>query len=62
MAIREDRDWRALSSVLLAPIGFIVFQIWLGQHTGEAGVWFRVQREAWGEGASFGWTALKNSG
>jgi hypothetical protein len=62
MAIREDRDWRALSSVLLAPIGFIVFQIWLGQHTGEAGVWFRVQREAWGEGASFGWTAIKNTG
>ena len=61
MAIREDRDWRSLSSVLLAPIGFIAFQIWLGQHTGEAGVWFRVQREAWGEGASFGWTAVKNT-
>jgi hypothetical protein len=61
LAIRDDRDWRALSSVLLAPIGFVVFQIWLGQHTGEAGVWFRVQREAWGEGASFGWTAIKNT-
>jgi Dolichyl-phosphate-mannose-protein mannosyltransferase len=61
MAIREERDWRALSSVLLAPIGFIVFQIWLGQHTGEAGVWFRVQREAWDEGASFGWTAITNT-
>jgi len=61
MAIREDRDWRALSSVLLAPIGFITFQIWLGQHTGEPGVWFRVQREAWGEGASFGWTAIKQT-
>jgi hypothetical protein len=61
IAIREDRDWRALSSVLLAPIGFITFQIWLGEHTGESGVWFRVQREAWGEGASFGWTALTNT-
>lgn len=60
-AIRDDRDWRALASVLLAPIGFIAFQIWLGQHTGEATVWFRVQREAWGEGASFGWTAIKNT-
>ena len=60
-AIRDDRDWRALSSVLLAPIGFVVFQIWLGQHTGESGAWFRVQREAWGEGASFGWTAVKNT-
>jgi hypothetical protein len=61
LAIKEDRDWRALSSVLLAPIGFIVFQIWLGQHTGETFVWFRVQREAWDEGASFGLTALTNT-
>jgi hypothetical protein len=62
VAIRDERDWRALASVLLAPVGFITFQIWLGQHTGETTAWFRVQREAWGEGASFGWTALKNTG
>jgi hypothetical protein len=61
VAIRDDRDWRSLSAVFLAPIGFITFQVWLGQHTGEPGAWFRVQREAWGEGASFGWTALQNS-
>jgi hypothetical protein len=60
-AIRDDRDWSSLASVLLAPIGFITFQVWLGQHTGEAGAWFRVQREAWGEGASFGWTAVTNT-
>ncbi len=63
IAIREERqrDWRPLAAVLLSPIGFITFQVWLGQHTGESGAWFRVQREAWGEGASFGWTAIKNS-
>lgn len=61
VAIRDRRDWQALLSVALAPIGFVVFQIWLGEHTGEAGVWFRVQREAWGEGASFGWTAVRNT-
>lgn len=61
MVIRSRREWGALAAVLLAPIGFIVFQVWLGQHTGEAGVWFRVQREAWDEGASFGWTAIKNT-
>lgn len=60
-AIRDRRDWRALIAVALAPVGFIVFQVWLAQHTGERGAWFRVQREAWGEGASFGWTAVKNT-
>ena len=61
IAIRDRRDWQALLSVALAPVGFVAFQVWLGQHTGEAGAWFRVQREAWGEGASFGWTAVRNT-
>lgn len=61
IAVRERRDWHALTAVMLAPIGFITFQVWLGQHTGETGVWFRVQREAWDEGASFGWTAVRNT-
>lgn len=61
IAVRRDRQWRALIAVLLAPIGFVGFQLWLGRHTGEAGVWFRVQTEAWGEGASFGYTALRRS-
>lgn len=60
-AIREERDWSSLAAVLLAPLGFITFQVWLGQHTGEPMAWFRVQREAWGEGTSFGWTALRNT-
>lgn len=61
LAIRERRDWNALIAVLLAPLGFITFQVWLGQHTGETGAWFRVQREAWDEGASFGFTAIRNT-
>ena len=61
LAIRERREYRSLIAVALAPLGFITFQLWLGRHTGEMGAWFRVQREAWGEGASFGWTAIKNT-
>lgn len=61
LAIRERRDWNSLIAVAVAPLGFVVFQVWLGQRTGEPGVWFRVQREAWGEGASFGWTAVRNT-
>jgi hypothetical protein len=61
IAIRSDRAWRSLSAPLLSPIGFVAFQLWLGRHTDEAGVWFRVQREAWGEGASYGLTALRKT-
>jgi 4-amino-4-deoxy-L-arabinose transferase-like glycosyltransferase len=60
-AVRRRGDWRSLQAVLLAPVGFVAFQIWLGRHTGEAGAWFRVQREAWDEGASFGLTAIRNT-
>lgn len=60
-AIRERREWKSLIAPLLAPLGFLGFQVWLGIHTGEAGVWFRVQREAWGEGTSFGFTAVSNT-
>ncbi len=57
----QPRQWRSLTAPLLSPIGFVGFQLWLGQHTGEAGVWFRVQTEAWGEGASFGVTAISRT-
>jgi hypothetical protein len=60
LAIRERREWRSLVAVALAPIGFVGFQLWLDIHTGERGAWFRVQREAWDEGTSFGATALSS--
>ena len=60
-AIRDRREWKALLAPILAPVGAVAFQLWLGAHTGESGVWFRVQREAWGEGSSFGWTAISNT-
>jgi hypothetical protein len=60
LAIRRDRNWRSLAAPLLAPLGFVVHMAFLWAHTGEAGVWFRVQREAWREGASFGWTAMES--
>jgi hypothetical protein len=61
VAIRRDRAWRSLSAPLISPLGFVAFQLWLGRHAGEAGVWFRVQRQAWNEGASFGLTALRQT-
>lgn len=57
-AIRDDRKWRSLIAPMLAPLGFICFQLFLWHQTGERGAWFRVQRVAWNEGASFGGSAI----
>ena len=61
LAIRDRREWRALAAFVLAPLGFLAFQIWLGVHANEEGVWFRVQREAWGEHTSFGLAAIQRT-
>ncbi len=61
IAIWKRRDWWSLFAPLLAPIGFIAFQLFLAGHTGESWAWFRVQREAWREGTSFGATAISNT-
>jgi hypothetical protein len=61
IAIRQEHAWRSLAAPILAPLGFVAFQLWLGHHTGEAGVWFRVQSEAWGEGASYGLSAVRKT-
>lgn len=60
LAIRRDREWRALVAPALAPVGFVAFQLYLLARTGEL-AWFRVQTEAWDEGTSFGFTAVKNT-
>jgi hypothetical protein len=60
LAIRKDREWRSLVAPILAPVGFVAFQLYLRAMTGEF-VWFRVQREAWNEGTSFGLTAIRNT-
>lgn len=61
LAARRNRSVRPLLAPLLAPWGFVGFQMWIDHHTGESRVWFRVQGEAWKEGASFGLTALRRT-
>jgi Gpi18-like mannosyltransferase len=58
VAWRHDRDLKAWIAPILAPVGFVAFQLYLWARTGEMTVWFRVQKEAWNEGNSFGWTAV----
>ena len=61
IAIKRDREWKSLVAVLLAPVGFVAFQWYIDDTAGESGAWFRVQREAWSEGTSFGVTAVENT-
>lgn len=61
IAIRNERDWRSLVAPALSPLGFIGFMWFLRNHTGEDWAWFRVQREAWQEGTSFGATAVQRT-
>jgi hypothetical protein len=61
IAIKHRRQWWSLVAPLLSPIGFVAFQLFLNDHAGEDWPWFRVQREAWREGTSFGATALSNT-
>lgn len=61
IAIRTARRWRSLVSVLLAPLGFLGFMLYVDDTAGERRVWFRVQNEAWEEGTSFGLTAVRNT-
>lgn len=61
IAIHRRRDWSSLVAVVLSPLGFLGFQWYVDRQAGERGAWFRVQREAWSEGTSFGATALKNT-
>ncbi|MEP1122603.1 MAG: glycosyltransferase family 39 protein [Ilumatobacter sp.] len=61
IAVKTKRQWSSLLSVLLAPLGFIGFQLYVDDVAGERGAWFRVQTEAWSEGTSFGATAVENT-
>lgn len=61
VASKQIKSFRPMVAAGLAPLGFFGFQILLERHTSERGVWFRVQGEAWDEGASFGLTAIRRT-
>jgi hypothetical protein len=47
VAIKRRRAWRALAAPALAPLGIMAFFAYLEFHTGEAGAYFRTQRQGW---------------
>lgn len=60
-AVKERREWRSITAIAIAPIGFIGFHLFLWRRTGEGMAWYRTQSEAWDEGTSFGLTAIRNT-
>jgi hypothetical protein len=46
-AVRRDRDWRSLAAPALAPLGFVIYQVWLWFHTGTADAWRLTERGGW---------------
>lgn len=53
-ALVQRREWSAAWAMVLPPLGFGGYMVWLWNATGEPTAWFRVQREGWGERVDFG--------
>jgi hypothetical protein len=54
-AIVKDRNWRALAAPILAPVGFVAYQVWLWAHTGNLLAWRLTERGGWNSFPSLGY-------
>ena len=45
----RKRDWRALAAVVIAPMGFVGFMLFLGARTGHLDAWFQVEKAPYWE-------------
>jgi hypothetical protein len=43
----DRRNWRVLLAPLLAPLGFVFYQVWIWQHTGTLNAWRLTERGGW---------------
>ncbi len=41
------RNWRVLAAPILAPLGFLYYQVWIWQHTGNLNAWRLTERGGW---------------
>ena len=51
----RSRNWRALSAPVLAPMGFVAYQLWLWAHTGNLLAWRLTERGGWKSYPSLMW-------
>ncbi len=60
IAIAQRREYKSLVAPAIASLGMVLYLGWLWAATGGANVWFRVQKEGWGEGVDFGASTLRD--
>jgi hypothetical protein len=46
-SVANRRDWRSLAAPLLAPVGFVGYQLWLWHHTGTLLAWRLTEKGGW---------------
>ncbi len=46
-AIHSERNWRSLLAPVIAPVGFVGYQLWLWWHTGNPAAWRVTERGGW---------------
>jgi len=51
--IVDHRSWRAVVAPILAPLGFVGYQVWIWQHTGSVDAWRLTERGGWKSYPSF---------
>jgi hypothetical protein len=61
VALRRDRDWRALLAPLLAPLGTVGYFGFLWWHTGSPTAWWTVERLGWAQRTDFGKHAFEQA-
>jgi hypothetical protein len=46
-AVTTERNWRSMAAPILAPLGFVAYQLWLWGHTGDLLAWRITERGGW---------------
>lgn len=61
VVLRTERAWRApLVAVLIAPLGWLGFVLWVGNRLDDVKGYWLVQDQAWNAGMDFGASVLSN--
>jgi hypothetical protein len=45
--VKRRNSWRPYVALLLAPVGWVGYLLWVGDRTGHVDGWFRIQGDQW---------------